>query len=126
MENNNEVNDVKTPVVSDGKENTMAAIVSYLWWIGWLISYFALYKDNKNEFTTFHLRQSLGIQIISVAIMFLGFGLYYLPFGGYIEWGLRIFTFVLMIMGLISASQGEKKLLPVVGEMFQKWFAGIK
>lgn len=31
-----------------------------------------------------------------------------------------------MIMGLVAASQGEKKPLPVVGELFQEWFKGIK
>jgi len=136
MENNEEVKNVQNPVQPEQKLNTMPAIVSYLWWIGWIISYFALYKDNKNEFTTFHIRQSLGVHITSIAVIVIGviigvlFGIIHARFfyglGNLLDWVLRLLILVMMIMGLISASQGEKKPLPVVGEMFQNWFKGIK
>ena len=110
----------------DKKENTMPAIVSYLWWIGWLISYFGLYKDNKTEFNAFHLRQSFGVHISSIVLFVAGFVLDYIPFvGGLLEWALRIVIFVMMIIGLVQASQGSKKPLPIVGKLFQDIFKGI-
>ena len=32
--------------------------------------------------------------------------------------------FILWIMGLIAAVNGQQKPMPVVGEYYQKWFAG--
>ncbi len=126
MENNNEVINAEKPVQPQ-KENNMPAIVSYLWWIGWIISYFALYKDSKTEFNAFHIRQSLGIHILSVAMIVIGTVLWYVPYvGGLLDWAIRILILVLMIVGLIGASKGETKPLPVVGELFQNWFKGIK
>jgi uncharacterized membrane protein len=135
MENIEEVKNVENPGQPEKKENTMPAIVSYLWWIGWLISYFGLYKDNKNEFTTFHIRQSLGVHITSIAVILIGvvigilFGIIHVrifySIGNLLDWALRLLILAMMIMGLISASQGQKKPLPVVGELFQNWFKGI-
>jgi uncharacterized membrane protein len=32
---------------------------------------------------------------------------------------------VFWILGLISAINGQEKPIPVVGDLFQKWFAGF-
>jgi uncharacterized membrane protein len=42
-----------------------------------------------------------------------------------IGWVLAIGLFVLWIMGLISAIQGEEKKVPILGEYAQEWFKGI-
>jgi len=125
MENNEEIKTTETQKTPEKKENTMPAIVSYLWWIGWIISFAALYKDNKTEFNAYHIRQSFGVHLASVAMIIIGMVLSHIPFGGLIEWGLRVLILVLLVMGIISASQGEKKPLPVVGEAFQNWFKGL-
>jgi uncharacterized membrane protein len=35
-------------------------------------------------------------------------------------------VFVLAIIGIINAAQNKMTPLPIVGEMFEKWFAGIQ
>jgi hypothetical protein len=58
--------------VDSGKN---AAVVSYIFLLGWLISYFAMYKDNKTALSSYHLRQSLllhlGMIVLYVAVTIL-------------------------------------------------------
>lgn len=83
------------------KGKTMA-IVSYLGLIGIVI---ALATDGKkNEFTRFHMNQSLPLA--------LAFVLSWIPFLG---WIVAIAALVLWVMGIINAANGEMKRLPVVG-----------
>ncbi|MCK7460757.1 MAG: hypothetical protein MZU84_01060 [Sphingobacterium sp.] len=42
------------------KEDNTAAILSYIYILGWIIA-FLLYGKNKTEFAAYHLRQALGL-----------------------------------------------------------------
>jgi uncharacterized membrane protein len=103
--------------------------VSYLWWIGWIISLVTSNSMNpKPILVTFHLRQSFGLLIISTGLWILN---WFLLFGGIPGWYylymlLSIGLFVLWIIGLIAAVQGEEKPVPVLGPLFQQWFQFIK
>ncbi len=109
----------------DGKT---ASIVSYITIIGWLVAYFALHKDKKTSLGSFHLRQSLLLALISVGLNI--FQRIILSATGsvtlfYIFNILYIVLFVLWIIGLIGAIQGEKKLVPLIGEKAQTMFPEI-
>jgi uncharacterized membrane protein len=39
--------------------------------------------------------------------------------------GVSVGAFVLIIIGLIGAAQGEQKPVPVLGEYFQDWFRNL-
>ncbi len=99
------------------------AIVSYLTIVGWII---ALVSHNnslqKEPIASFHLRQSLGIILTGLVLTafppFLGIG-----FASGITGAL---VFVLWVLGFISAVQGEEKEVPVIGNLYQDWFKGIK
>lgn len=93
-------------------------IVSYITLIGWII---AFVKNNpKDEDAAFHIRQSLGIMLISlvlyipfmiiVMIMPAMFFLIYIPY---------LAIIALWVLGLISAINEDKKPVPVVGEKIQ-------
>ncbi len=102
--------------------------VSYLWWIGWIIS---LVTSNnmspKPPLVVFHLRQSLGLLAISTALWILNWMLIFSFSGWYwIYMILSIGLFVLWLIGLIAAVQGEEKPVPVLGPLFQQWFQFIK
>ena len=109
-----------TPPVSPGAaappvattEDRTVAILSYITLIGFIAAVI-IHSNKKTQLGAFHLRQTLGIFICTLPII--------IPFLGWI-WG--IFVFVMWIMGLISAVQGEMKPLPLVGPLFQKWFSG--
>ncbi len=96
----------------------LIAIVSYLSLIGWIIA-FVLYQNDKSELAVYHLRQSLGINIIGI----IGWVIFWIPIIG---WLAAIFLFVLWIMGLISAAQGETKPVPLIGNFIQDIFKGIQ
>lgn len=95
-------------------------IVAYLTLIGWVI---ALVTNNpKDEQSSFHIRQMLGLIIISMA----GSMLSIIPFLGIIIFPLVfIVTFVFWVIGLISAIEGSKKPVPFIGEQFQEWFKSL-
>ena len=103
------------PSSSNGQ---LIAIVSYLSLIGWIIA-FILYQNDKSEIAIYHIRQSLGINIIAI----IGWIIFWIPILG---WLAAIFLFVIWIMGLISAAQGEMKPVPLFGKFFQDIFKGIQ
>ncbi len=106
-----------TPAPASGADPKTVGIVAYITLIGWLV---ALVLNNpKSEHGSFHIRQSLGIWLLFVVS---GFVLI-IPILGWIA-GLAgyVLGFVMWIMGLISAANGERKEVPVLGAKFQEWF----
>jgi len=100
--------------VNDGKT---LAVISYITFIGTIIA-FVLNQNKKNSFAAYHIRQAIGLVLLSFAIVFLE---RYISFSG-LRWLLDMGVFVLFILGLISAAQGEEKPVPLIGEYFQEWF----
>ncbi|HSG67814.1 MAG TPA: hypothetical protein VK994_03845 [Bacteroidales bacterium] len=96
----------------------MIAIISYLAFVGWIIA-FVLYQNDKSEYAIYHMRQSLGLNIIWV----IGWVVFWIPVVGWIA---AILFFVFWLMGLIYAAQGEMKPVPLFGEFFQNLFREIK
>ena len=94
-------------------EGKTIAIISYITWVGWIIA-LVMNMEKKNDFAKFHIRQTL--------LLMLGSLLVWIPLIGWI-WG--IFLFILWIIGLIAAINGEKKEVPVLGHLAQDWFKGI-
>ncbi|MFD1613998.1 hypothetical protein [Gelatiniphilus marinus] len=103
--------------VSEGKG---LAVVSYLAIVGIIIAYF-LNNDKKNPFTSFHLRQSIGLWIMFHLLGFVA--------SSFDNWGIStgfyLFFCALFIYGLIGAIGGKIQPVPILGELFQKWFKGI-
>ena len=101
------------------EEGKTMAIISYLWWIGFIIAFISN-NSKKNAFTSFHIRQSVGLLMLNfITGLLYKFGL---GFAGFI---LLAATFVLWGIALISAFNGEEKEVPVVGDKFQDWFKAI-
>ena len=86
-------------------------IIAYLTLIGWIVA-LILNSSAKSEFGSFHIRQALGIGLLGLLLAFI-------PVIGW------ILTIILVIIGLMSAINGEQKTVPVVGEYFQEWFRGL-
>lgn len=105
--------------------NKTLSIVSYITLIGWLVAYFSG-KDNADSLLKYHLKQSLGLLIVGVIfnialviLVSLIPSLYFLGYMGYAFW-------VLLIIGIINASNEVKKPLPVIGKMFEGKFGFIR
>jgi uncharacterized membrane protein len=100
--------------------------VSYLWWIGWIISLVTSNNTNpKPQLVVFHLRQSFGLLILQIALWVINMGLVFSSLY-FIGWILGIGLFVLWLLGFIGALNGEEKPIPVLGPLFQQWFQFIK
>ncbi|MCK5814839.1 MAG: hypothetical protein KAH07_02735 [Flavobacteriaceae bacterium] len=96
-----------------------AAILSYIWWPGLLLA-FILNNKNYSSLTSFHIRQSIGLSLISFAA------------GLSAHFGIPLLSTILFwsyfagtIFGILSAIKGETKPVPFLGDMFQDWFKSI-
>src|SRR5262249_14264492 len=100
------------------------AILSYITLVGFIAG-IIIHSNKKTQLGSFHLRQSLGIFLTAIALGFGQIPLLIIPILGHLcAFALWVGIFALWIMGLIGAVKGEMKPLPVVGEMYQKWFGG--
>ncbi|MBX2846006.1 MAG: hypothetical protein KTR13_07295 [Saprospiraceae bacterium] len=107
---------------SSGMDGKTISIISYLTLIGWIVA-LVMNQNNKDELASFHIRQMLGLMILSlvgsVISMIMPSALKLL--GTAVSLG----AFVLWILAFIGAIGGEKKLIPLLGEQFQEWFKGV-
>jgi len=93
----------------------VVGILSYATLLGWLVA-ILLQDKQKSAFTTFHLRQSLGL-IITGALLVL------LPLVG---WLINIAVFIGWLYAIYFAIQGRMKKVPVLGNIYQKHLNFIK
>ena len=105
-----------TPAVED----RTVAILSYITLIGFIAAIF-LHLNHRTELGAFHLRQMLGMVLTSAA----GAVLAVVPILGWIVWVVLVIGLsVLWLMGLLSALQGDRRPVPILGAHYQRWFAG--
>jgi uncharacterized membrane protein len=124
-----ETNPTNPAPAASGMDGKTISIISYFTLVGWIIA-FVLYNNNKSRLAAFHIRQSLGLIILSVALYIIMFIFLFIPVIGWII-SILIYicfigVFVLWIIGLIAAINGQEKPIPVIGDMAQKMLSGIK
>jgi uncharacterized membrane protein len=86
------------------------SILSYITWIGWLISYFA--RDKEDQTVKFHVNQALVLNIASTIISVVS------RIGGvigYVCGACSIVLLVFWVMGIIRAAKLSTEPLPVIG-----------
>jgi uncharacterized membrane protein len=97
-----------------------AAITSYILGIGVFIA-MSMNAEDKNPYASFHIRQGLGI-----TLTFISLGLIISNFDSMmISAPMWVFISVLWSYGIFSAIKGETKPMPLVGNLYQKWFKSI-
>lgn len=110
-----------SPTIEEGKTT---AIIAYVTVIGLIIA-FVMNSEKKNSFAAYHIRQSLGILVLSLGVWILYLLLSLLVYLPLFSTLLYLALLVFWALGLIAAVQGQKKPVPIVGEQFQRWFRGI-
>lgn len=114
-----------TPPLSTTEDRTVA-ILTYITIVGFIIA-IVMHSSKKTALGAFHLRQGLGLFLTGLVIWIPCLIISFIPFVNLlmiVVWPvLGISLFVLWILGLIAAVNGQQKPLPVVGEYYQKWFA---
>ena len=101
------------------EEGKTLAIVSYLTFVGLIIA-IIMNLEKKNPFTTFHVRQMLGLVIMLIFSNLVE--KYVNSWLGTVFW---IITFVSWIYSIYTASKGKTDAIPYLGNMFQDWFKNI-
>ncbi|MFA5051322.1 MAG: hypothetical protein WC499_04385 [Patescibacteria group bacterium] len=96
------------------QKNTGMAIIAYI------IFFIPLLTDAKNDpFVKFHVKQGLTLLIAGIIVGILSS---FLPWSLYrISQLLNLFVFVLMIIGIMNASKGEEKPLPIIGKFAENF-----
>ena len=104
-------------------EDKTVAIISYLTLIGFIVAV-VMHGSKKTSLGAYHLRQSLGLMITSIAVMVVGMGLAFIPFLGWLaDLALWVGLIVLWFTGFLAAVNGQRKPIALLGENFQKWFS---
>jgi len=112
------------------KEDTTVALLAYLtpiaFGIGIVIA-IVMHNGKKTTLGAYHLRQSLGLLLTALASWVPCIIISMIPVVNMLMLLLGpllgIGFFVLWVMGLLSAINGQMKPLPVVGEFYQKTLA---
>jgi uncharacterized membrane protein len=101
-------------------EDKTVAILCYVTIVGFIAAIF-IHQSRKTQLGAFHLRQVLGMILTGVV----GGVCAVVPILGWIVWFLVVIgMFVLWLLGLIAAIKGDMRPVPVLGEHYQRWFAG--
>lgn len=104
--------------ITDGKTT---ATIAYITLIGLIIA-FVQNSEKKNTFAAYHIRQSLGLMCTGFVLGLANI----IPILGWILSILgTIVLIVLWIMGLMNAINGKEQPIPLLGNLYNKWFANI-
>jgi uncharacterized membrane protein len=106
--------DNKAP--STGLQPNVAGLLCYV--LGWVTGIIFLVIEKDNEFVRFHAWQSIVVfGALTVASIVLGF----IPIIGWIvAWLLSVAGFILWIILMIKAYQGQRFKLPIAGNIAEK------
>jgi len=100
------------------------SILSYVTLIGWAIAYYSG-KDRSDKLLRYHLRQSLGLAIISVLLSIaLNIIASIIPALAFLSLLSLVIT-VFWVLGIINAVNGALKPVPVFGKVFESKFSFI-
>lgn len=94
------------------------AILAYITFIGLIIAY-VLNMDEKDKFVTYHIKNMFGLVILLFISTTFFQGNYLLQYLGQLVW---VASFFMWVFSLLMAITGKSKGIPVISELFQKWF----
>ncbi|SEA34816.1 DUF4870 domain-containing protein [Psychroflexus halocasei] len=124
MENNTKTPPAEQAATTDTEislEAKTIAIISYITLIGLIIA-FVMNNDKKADFSTYHIKQALGIGLTGLALGVVGM----IPILGWIASFLGTIALIyLWIMGLVNAVNAKKKPVPWLGKKYEEWFKNI-
>ena len=93
--------------------NTIA-VISYLTWIGWIAAF--ILRDEKDEFETHHINQSLIINLGFIAISAI-WAVPGMPLRGSIHGIVWCAGMVFWCIGLVRAFKNSTQPLPLIGDL---------
>lgn len=111
---------MENEVTRDTQDKTIA-IVAYLTVIGLVVA-LVMNNEKKDPFSTFHIRQSLGLVLTSIALSLINV----IPILGWIVSLIGAFVLLYMwVVGLLNAVNGREKPVPILGEKYKEWLKSV-
>jgi uncharacterized membrane protein len=111
---------MENEVTRDTQDKTIA-IVAYLTVIGLVVA-LVLNNEKKDLFAKYHIRQSLGLVLTSIALSLINV----IPILGWIVSMVGAFVLLYMwVMGLLNAINGREKPVPILGEKYEEWLKSV-
>lgn len=105
-----------TPVQEDGLNPNMAGGLAYITIIPAII-FLAMAPYNRDPYVRFHAWQSL---ILGVAWIVMSSALRFIPLG-FMIWGLVwVIVFIVWLIAMLKAFQGQKWKIPVIGSIAEQ------
>ena len=83
--------------------------------IGYIIFFVPLLMPKRSQFLSYHANQALVLFIFAVALQIVLSFFLAIPFIGLILQIVRLLPLLLVIMGIMNASSGQMKPLPLIG-----------
>jgi uncharacterized membrane protein len=100
------------------------AMVAYITIIGWIVSYLSYKKTTeKSNLVNYHLGQAMGVLITYLVLSAVSFiVLSFLPSLATIFYLILLIPFVLLLFGIVAASNEVERPVPLIGKIFEGWF----
>ena len=104
---------------STNLDENVASLLCYL--LIWITGIIFLLIENENKTVKFHAMQSiLTFLPLSILSFFISAISWYIPFFYVLNWLIWLLMFILWIVLMIKAFQGEKFKVPIVGDIAEK------
>lgn len=111
----------KNEVVTANGEAKKIAIIAYITIIGLIIA-FVMNNDKKQDFASYHIRQSVGLCLTGLALGIIGI----VPILGWIINIVGFFVLLYMwVVALMNAINEKEKPAPLLGKKYENWFKSI-
>lgn len=101
-------------------EGKTLGLVAYLTLFGTLIAFY-MNQEKRNPFTSFHIRQALGLGLLYIIIASVVSSFNNMT----ISMSFWIFFSVLFLYGIFGAITGKTNKIPLLGHLFQNVFKSI-
>jgi len=113
-------------VSKEVEEGKTFAILSYVLSFVGIPFFLVPLVMRKNEFSLYHAKQCLMLWLAGVAGSIVSSVLMVVCIGLILWIAVFVLCIVLNIIGLINATKGEMKALPLIGKWGEDWFKGLK
>ena len=102
---------------SSGLTENVAGLLCYV--LGWVTGVIFLLIESENKFVRYHAMQSI---VVFGALNLVGIIFFWIPWIGLIiGWLVGVLGFILWIVLMYKAYQGQKYKIPVAGDLAEKW-----
>lgn len=110
------------------KKEGSLAVLSYVTPIGWILAYLLYRSNRKSSLVIYHLRQSLGLHILVIALLPVRIIFLQVPYGAAVRAVVDLLWAALAlaaVQGALKAYEKRQRPLPLIGEFIQEYLRAL-